>query len=298
MRDIPEELQNHLDTGATTLARCWRITRKDGVTLGFTDHDRELVVDGYTFEASTGFLSSEIESQLGLAVDNLDVFGALDSTKLVDSEIEAGLFDAAEVLMYLVNWQDTAQFLLEKKGYLGSVTRGHVLFQAEVRGISTELSQTKGRKFNYTCDALLGDARCKVSLVGYTNYGTVASGSTTSLLRVSGLTDPTGYYSHGVITMDATDPNKNKTLEIKSHEIDGTTALLSLWEPLPFEPTTGLPIQVRAGCDKSFKTCKAKFDNSVNFRGFPHVPGNSTVLTYVGDGDPDMDGGGNFLGKD
>ena len=37
---------------------------------------------------------------------------------------------------------------------------------------------------------------------------------------------------------------------------------------------------VTAGCDKSFRTCKAKFDNAVNFRGFPHVPGVDFALTY------------------
>ena len=49
MRAIDPNLQAHLDTGATTLATCWRVTRRDGFVLGFTDHDRALVFDGTTF---------------------------------------------------------------------------------------------------------------------------------------------------------------------------------------------------------------------------------------------------------
>ena len=37
---------------------------------------------------------------------------------------------------------------------------------------------------------------------------------------------------------------------------------------------------VTAGCDKQFATCRAKFANAVNFRGFPHMPGNDFVAAY------------------
>ena len=35
-----------LDGDLTTIALCWRIERRDGVTIGLTDHDRDLVIDG------------------------------------------------------------------------------------------------------------------------------------------------------------------------------------------------------------------------------------------------------------
>src|SRR5262245_59805600 len=64
MKSLPAPLQSHLDTGATTLAWCWRVTRNDGTHLGFTDHDRDLAFDGTVFEASTGFTASEIKDAL------------------------------------------------------------------------------------------------------------------------------------------------------------------------------------------------------------------------------------------
>src|SRR4051812_31581755 len=68
MRAIPTALQAKLDSGVTTLARCWKVTRRDGVVLGFTDHDRDLVLDGVTFRAGTGFAASEATSRFDLAV--------------------------------------------------------------------------------------------------------------------------------------------------------------------------------------------------------------------------------------
>ena len=46
---ISEDFQAHLATGLTTLARCWRVVRTDGETLGFTDHDLDLAFEDMRF---------------------------------------------------------------------------------------------------------------------------------------------------------------------------------------------------------------------------------------------------------
>ena len=132
--------------------------------MGFTDHDRDLIFDGVTFEAQAGFEASEIESSLGLSVDNLEASGALDSTQLDAERLRAGDFDHATIEIWRVNWQDVAQRVLLRKGHLGEVTHGGAGFTAEVRGLSHLLNQTKGRVFQFGCDANLGDARCGVNL--------------------------------------------------------------------------------------------------------------------------------------
>ena len=65
MRVLSSGLQDHLDTGATTLGWCWRITRNDGEAFGFTDHDRDLSFDGTDFEAVSGFTGTEIQGAVG-----------------------------------------------------------------------------------------------------------------------------------------------------------------------------------------------------------------------------------------
>lgn len=299
--DIPADLQAHLETRETTLAWCWKITRRDGTTLGFTNHDRDLSFDGVTYEASTGFLGTEIESQLGMAVDNMDVYGAVDSVQIKEEDLEAGRYDNADIEVYLVNWQDVSQRVIMKKGNLGEVRRGKVMFQTEVRGLSHQLQQVKGRLYSYTCDALLGDSRCaKTGLDSptFTGNGTVNGGNGYSTIIASGLDSyESKWFTRGKLTFTS-GANSGIVREVKSHFFDNGIVSVSLWEPTPFKFENGDTFSILAGCDKTFKTCKAKFANQVNFRGFPHIPGSNTVIQYANIGDPNFDGGGNFFGKD
>jgi uncharacterized phage protein (TIGR02218 family) len=88
---------------------------------GFTDHDRNLVIDGVTYVAATGFLPSAIKSGSDLSVDNLDVDGFLDDEALKAEDLTAGLFDGARIDIFLVNWADLSQGrVLLSRGWLGS----------------------------------------------------------------------------------------------------------------------------------------------------------------------------------
>jgi uncharacterized phage protein (TIGR02218 family) len=160
MKTLPAGLQAHLDSGATTLCWCWRLTRRDDAKLGFTDHDRDLVFDGTTFEAAAGFTASEIRDAVGLSVDNLEVESALSSGRLSEEDLAAGLYDDARVEIFRANWQAPEQRVLMRTGSLGEVSRAGASFRAEVRGLAHYLQQPKGRLFQYSCDADLGDARC------------------------------------------------------------------------------------------------------------------------------------------
>jgi hypothetical protein len=62
MRTLPSGLAAHLEGGATTLCRCWTLTRRDGAVFGFTDHDRDLVFAGVAFAAQTGLEAAEAAS--------------------------------------------------------------------------------------------------------------------------------------------------------------------------------------------------------------------------------------------
>ena len=298
--DIPETLQTHLDTRQTTLCWCWRITRKDGQVLGFTNHDRNLTFDNVTHEASTGFLGSEIEAQLGMSVDNMEVYGALQSDQITEADIEAGRYDNARIDIFLVNWQDVSQHVIMKRGNIGEIKRGRTLFEGEVRGISHEMQEVRGRLYNYKCDALLGDNACKQDLSSstFTGTGTVTTSRDRATLIASGIDSyESNWFSRGRLRFTSGD-NNNVEREIRTHSKTDGIVDVTFWEPFPFNISTGDTFTIIAGCDKSFRTCKAKFNNAVNFQGFPHIPGPSTVTSYASRGDPNLDGGGNFFGKD
>ncbi|SER19849.1 phage conserved hypothetical protein BR0599, partial [Faunimonas pinastri] len=159
MKTLPLGLQAHLDGGATTLCWCWKLVRTDGVVLGFTDHDRDLTVEGVTYAAASGFTASEAKSSLGLSVDDLEVDGALSSDSLTEADLLAGLWDNAAIELRRVNWADPGQAVIMRTGNVGEVRRGSLAFTAELRGMAHELGQEIGRVFSYSCDANLGDAR-------------------------------------------------------------------------------------------------------------------------------------------
>jgi hypothetical protein len=115
VRALPTGLQSHLDSGATTLCWCWRITRNDGVDFGFTDHDRGLVFDATTFEAASGFTGTEISGAVGLNVDTLDVESAITSDRLSEDDLVAGLFDNAP-LRLLQLMREPPHLCLEMRG--------------------------------------------------------------------------------------------------------------------------------------------------------------------------------------
>ena len=177
MRTLPAGLAAHLASGATTLCRCWRITRRDGEIQGFTDHDEPLVFDGTTFAAGTGFEGTEIEARLGLAVGGHEIHGALAADSIAEADLAAGRYDDAKVELFLVDWSETENRLLLRAGNLGEVRREGAAFAAEVRGLAHRLNEEKGRLYSPTCDADLGDARCGVDLENpaYRGEGTVAA---------------------------------------------------------------------------------------------------------------------------
>src|SRR3954453_5869623 len=189
MRPIPSALQAKLDSGITTLARCWKLLRRDGVVMGFTDHDRDLVVDGVSCRAGTGFAASEATSRFDLAVDGAEISGALADQSLTDADLAAGRYDAAGIETWLVDWSEPSLKLLTARGTLGEVRREAQAFTAEVRGLADVLSQESGRLYTLRCGADLGDARCKIDLTapGFRGSGAVSSVDGTSVFIASGL---------------------------------------------------------------------------------------------------------------
>jgi uncharacterized phage protein (TIGR02218 family) len=286
MKTLSPALQGHLASGTTTLAWCWRLTRADGAHLGFTDHDRDLAFDGTTFEALSGFTASEIKDSVGLATDNLDVDGALSSETLNEDDLAAGLFDGARIEIWRVNWQDTAQRVLMRTGTLGDVSRAAGAFTAEVRGLAQDLQQPKGRLYQYACDAELGDARCTVDLTQPTFHTTATVADVTSRrLFAASLSDTFSddWFARGRLTF-TTGANRGRSEIVRRQTLTAGIVQIELWQPVALDIGIGDAFTLTAGCDKRFATCREKFANSINFRGFPHSPGADLLSTIARSG--------------
>ena len=288
-----QELYTHLGSGVGTVCRTWAVTRRDGSVLGFTDHDLDLSFDGMTFKAQTGLTARALSQATGLSVDNSEAMGGLSSTAIREEDIAAGRYDEAEVVVWLVNWADTNARKLLFRGHIGEIRRGSGAFHAELRGLSERLARPVGRVYQKPCTAVLGDVSCGFDLTanGYMHEGTLVATSQNRLFTLDALSafEP-GWFSRGRIDF-LTGAATGLFSAIKRDEIgeDGSR-LIELWEPLRATPQAGDSIRLTAGCDKRFETCRLKFNNVINFQGFPDLPEEDWITIQPGQASQ-LDGG-------
>ncbi|CAM3075690.1 DUF2163 domain-containing protein [Paracoccus nototheniae] len=259
----------------TTIARAWSLRRTDGLVLGFTDHDGRLVFDGVTFRPDRGLAARALVQGTGLSVDNSEAIGALSDGAITERDLMAGRWDGAQLRLWEVDWTDVAQRRLVFRGSLGEVSRAKGAFRAELRGLSEALNAPQGRVYHPRCSARLGDTSCKIDL------------SAPSL----SLQMPVGEMEEGRLfrfaTFPAFDANwfEHGRLEVLSGAAEGLSGaikndsarpgggrLIELWSALGLLPAPGDQIRLTAGCDKDGRSCRLKFGNFLNFRGFPDLP--------------------------
>lgn len=279
---VPSALLEHLATGTTTTCQAWALTRSDGVVMGFTDHDEDLVFEGILFRANTGLTAKALQQTTGLAVDNTEALGALSDGSVTEEDILAGRFDGAEVRAWLVNWADPSQRVLQFRGTVGEVARSGGAFQAELRGLTEALNQPTGRIYQRTCSAVLGDGQCRFDLdrPGYAvelAVQTVSDGRVFDFDELAGFDDR--WFERGVLrvlsgrAVGLVGVIKNDRAQVGGRRIE-------LWEALKLQVAAGDRVRIEAGCDKRAETCRLKFQNFPNFRGFPHIPGEDWLMSY------------------
>lgn len=287
-----DDLLAHLGTGTTTVCQCWSVTRKDGVRLGFTDHDRDLSFDAVTFKAASGLTAKALQQGTGLAVDNSEAVGALSDASVSEADLQAGRFDGAEVVNWMVNWQDVSQRIIQFRGTFGEVTRAAGGFRAELRGLTEGLNQVQGLVYQKTCSAVLGDARCRFDLdqTGYSAEVAITGIDAPGVYRIAALTGfVDGWFNRGKVKVLSGGASGLLGL-VKFDRQESSTRRLELWVDFAKQPAVGDTIRLEAGCDKVAATCQAKFNNFINFRGFPYIPGEDWMTSYPVAGQPN-DGG-------
>ncbi len=277
-----EALYAHLESGATTVCRAWTVVRKDGTVMGFTDHDRDLVVDGVTCRADTGMTARALQQTTGLSVDNTEAVGALNAAAITEADLLAGRFDSAEVRAFIVNWAVPEDWIEQFRGSFGEIIRSGGSFRAELRGLSEALNQPQGFVYQPGCSAVLGDRRCgfDTSLPGYfaeRSVDGVEGDRVFSFASFAGFDDR--WFEHGRFEM-LTGAAAGLVGVVKVDRLDGAGRQIELWQSLGATVSLGDRFRVLAGCNKSAVTCRAKFANFLNFRGFPHVPGEDWLASY------------------
>ena len=270
---VPANLKVHLLGGLTTLCNVWGVTRLDGVFLGFTDHDQPLSFDSKTFRAESGMSALALQRSTGLSVDNTESLGALHDTSITAEDIKAGRYDRAEVVAWRVNWADVSQRVVMFRGHIGGMRSAGGAFQAEIRGLSDALNQPIGRVYQKPCSAVLGDTSCRFNVVtpGYFFKGRAENIENKRIFsfRMSQSFEPNWFLSGRLeITSGGA---KGLSGVIKRDYVKGPYRVIELAEPVPVAVVIDDHICLVAGCDKRFSSCRLKFDNVINFQGFPDL---------------------------
>ncbi|MEZ5691478.1 MAG: DUF2163 domain-containing protein [Rickettsiales bacterium] len=279
MKNISNELALHIAGEVTTLATCWKLTRRDGVNFAFTDHDLDINVESVIYKAASGFTPSAIQNTDSLNVDNLDIEGVLSSENIEEKDIMAGLYDFAEIEIFMVNYSDLTQGKLKlRRGWLGEVAIRSSQFVVEVRGLTQRLSQKFGELYSASCRASFTDSRCKLDAASFTVSGSVTFVTSNQEFFDSTRLESSGIYNFGKISFTSGD-NSGLSMELKEF-ISGGRIILVL--PMPYLVSVGDSYNMTQGCDKTLSTCINRYSNAINFRGEPHVPGIDSMLETAG----------------
>ena len=266
-----------LDGALTTIALCWRIERRDGVAIGLTDHDRDLVIDGIVHRAAPGMTPSAIKRSDGLDADTMDIKGALTSAAICERDLLAGRWDGARVRLFAADWSGTDPTRVPLgEGTIGAVETDRGAFTAELQGASVALDRPVVEATSPECRAELGDRRCRVAMAGRRRFARIVSVEA----RTVTLDTPepiANAYGAGLLRWIG---GANSGLESAIVRSDGVTITLRS-EP-PLSVAAGDLIELREGCDKSLATCADRFGNALNFRGEPYLPGIDLLTRYPG----------------
>lgn len=302
-RTLSDGLVTHLAGRAHKRVTMLRLDLADGTTLAITDHDQDISFDlgdgVVTYSASTGILPSDLALSTGFGVDDIEIEGPirepsdaspLETNIVTRAAVLGGRFDDAVARLFQINWSTLASGPIRlMRGYVTNASVEGGRFKLTLHSEMTKFSQTIGRTITGYCDADFGDARCGFTPDEISVTVTSVTDERVFAVDISGFSPAYAddYWNRGTAIFLTGALAGIRPVEVFDSSAAGNIAL---WMPLPEPPQIGDTLTLRQGCyDVATNTSKTRpacmaFDNIVNFRGFPDVPGSDQVLRYPNPG--------------
>lgn len=271
---MPESTRVWFSQPLETVAIWWRLERRDGVTLGFTSHDRDLAFEGLVHRTAPGMVPSAIRRTADFEADSAEVAGALSHDSIREADLAAGRFDGGSIAMGLVDWETLERVTLYA-GTIGTVGHEGSGFSAELRSVKDLLSRQIVPRTAPTCRAEFCAEGCTLSANAFTHQATLAEISADgSAVRVTG-GPAVALLAFGTMRwIDGPEAGLARRIEAT----DGTWLVLDRTSAEGI--TVGTRIELREGCDHTLETCATRFGNAINFQGEPFLPGNDLLTRY------------------
>ncbi|MEA3015539.1 MAG: hypothetical protein QOI38_261 [Sphingomonadales bacterium] len=266
-----------VDRELATIGFCWRIERRDGVTIGLTGHDRDISRDGLLYRAAPGMLPSAVTLSDGFDADGLDIEGALASDAIGAPDLAAGRWDEAALSIFMIDWERPDQPTIAiASGVLGDVAMRGPGFEAELRGAAALLEREVVEQTSPACRAELGDKRCRVDMAGRVRIARVAAAIADTVIEIEGGAAGDAHRFGRLRWIGGRNSGLASPIAAVA---DGR---ITLFDAPHFPAAPGDLVEIAEGCDKSFATCSGRFANALNFRGEPHLPGMDLLTRYPG----------------
>ncbi len=259
----------------TSMALCWRLERRDGAGIALTSHDEVITSGSVTFDPRPGMVPAAVVRSLGIDAGSGELAGALTSDALDEGDLSLGRWDGATMELSVIDWSDPdAAPIRLLAGELGNVNIDGDSFVADLLGAAAHLEDPVCPATSAECRAQFGDKSCRIDLAGRTITATIVASA------------------GGALTLDQTLDDRfilgrlrymsgaNCGLTSVILAVDG--AVLEVRDLPRVAVEAGCRIELREGCDKRFETCTSRFNNAINFRGEPHLPGNDLLTRYPG----------------
>jgi uncharacterized phage protein (TIGR02218 family) len=269
MISLPTAAATMLASSSPTIAFCIEIIKVGGATLRLSSHSEDLTIGGNIYHSDSGSESTSIKLVNNMSIGGGDLSTIIKSGFITESDIIAGKYDGADYEIFIVDFtQPDLWKVVITTGILGELKIEGQQFTTELRSLSQKLNRIIGRKYQPGCDAELFDSRCGVNPTAFSYSGAVTA-ITDNQHFVGTPTKAVDFFNYGRVLW-LTGANSGLVSEVKT---SGAAGEVNLFFNTNAPITIGDTYTIREGCDKNFATCKNKFNNVVNFRGFPHIPG-------------------------
>lgn len=259
---------------------CIRIIPLWGSPVYLTDHPRDIIIGATTYKTESGYEFTGLASEGNMAPGVVDLSGIADIAGIGYNEIVSGIFDNARVYVFATTWRNP---VVDEEplgvAFMGKITLQDNRYKAELMMMIDALNQSCGKTYTAACPKTLGSqgfAGCKVVLAPLTVTGTLTGVTSNSVFQDTARTEALDYFGEGSIAFITGENAGLKPLEIKSYAADGT---ITTHEPFFYAVAAGDAYTMIPGCRKRLEDCRDKYNNVLNFGGFPNMPTSSDYLT-------------------
>ena len=255
------------------VATFWRIERRDGVTQGFTSHDRDLWFDGLLHRAAPGMVPSAIRRTAEIESESAELEGALSHDAIRAADLAAGRYDGARFHVGIVDWQ-TLEHSVLFHGEAGAMSEEDGRFGTEIRSAKAMLMVDTIPRTSPTCRAQFCGPGCTLKSTQFTHEAQCSwVDIETGTVSFAGIADAANFSDGSLRWIDG--PHAGLTMRV----MRTSGAQLTLERELE-AAATGARAVLLEGCDHTVGTCAQRFGNAVNFQGEPFLPGNDLLARY------------------